>query len=431
MRHDAAAPDIVGYSERARGVVERPHCLRGRKTNAGKTTQARPNAGWTVSERRIVPIGNTPRDYAWGQVGGISRALGWPDSDRHEAELWLGAHPLSPSHCRGDAPPWPDLQAREVAGLPRLPYLMKLLAAQTPLSLQAHPSAGQAAAGFAREEAAGLPLSHPTRNYKDPYAKPELIVAVHDGFEALCGFRPRSETLALIDDLAAIDPAPCLRTWARQVETGEDLRAAVRWLLSGDAEVTDLLEVICAVAHAEPERFELIGRLAREFPGDPGIAVAQMANHVQLDAREALWLPAGNIHAYLSGLGVELMGPSDNVLRGGLTPKHVDGEELQTVLDFEPGLPPWLYPERLADHVMRYRPSSLASGQDVAFELLRITGNATVSTHNATALVLEGGFDVATGQSSAHLAYGEAAFIEGDGEVHLGGQGLVFIASGL
>lgn len=384
-----------------------------------------------MSQRRIVTIGNTPRDYAWGQVGGISRTLGWPESERPEAELWLGAHPISPSRCLGDDPPWQDLHARERDGAPSLPYLMKLLAAQSPLSLQAHPSTDQAAAGFAREEAAGLPLDHAERNYKDPHAKPELIVAVHDGFEALCGFRPRSETLALIDDLSAIRPAPQLRTWAKHVETGDDLRSAVHWLLSGDPEVTRLIEVICAVAHAEPERFELIGRLAREFPGDPGIAVAQMANHVRLDAREALWLPAGNIHAYLSGLGVELMGPSDNVLRGGLTPKHIDGEELQVVLDFEPGLPPWLYPERPAEHVMSYRPSMLPTGRDVAFELLRITGNATVHTRDATALVIEGGFEIATGSQSAHLGYGQAAFLEGDGETTVTGQGLVFIASGL
>ena len=156
---------------------------------------------------RPVPITNTPRDYAWGMPDGVSRALGWRPSGGPEAELWLGAHPLSPSRAAGDAP-WRDLAEWERdAGTP-LPFLMKVLSAASNLSLQAHPTTAQAREGFAREEAAGVPLEAAERNYKDPHAKPEIIVAIDDGFEALCGFRPAGETAAAIDRLG-IGPHSC------------------------------------------------------------------------------------------------------------------------------------------------------------------------------------------------------------------------------
>ncbi|MCW5954550.1 MAG: mannose-6-phosphate isomerase, class I, partial [Propionibacteriaceae bacterium] len=291
-------------------------------------------------------ITNTPRNYAWGAKGRISRFLGRPASDEPEAELWFGSHPASPSRAaEPGSTSWHDLGEWERRSGEKLPFLLKLLAADSPLSLQAHPNAAQARAGYERENSLNLPLGHPSRNYKDPHAKPELIVAVEDGFEALCGFR---EPTAILDDLDALAAAGLGGSAAhlRAHLTGSDpLRAAITWALSGSSEAGELVDSLTALVNGAASRWELLSRVAHAYPGDAGLLVALAMNHVVLKAGEALWLPAGNIHAYLRGIGVELMGPSDNVLRGGLTPKHVDVAELTRVLDFSPTSPPRLAAE--------------------------------------------------------------------------------------
>ncbi|WP_417563881.1 mannose-6-phosphate isomerase, class I [Microbacterium sp.] len=379
----------------------------------------------------LIPLTNAPRDYAWGTVDGIADALGWSATGGPEAELWLGAHPLSPS--RPVTPqPWGDLHEWEAQTGTALPYLLKVLAASSPLSLQAHPTPDQAAEGYAREEGSGIPLTARERNYKDPNAKPELIVAVDDGFEALCGFRPAGETVALIDALTAHadgDEREALGAW-RVKAAG--VRDAFAWLLSDDAAVAGAVAAASRIAQAHPRRFELIDRLAREYPGDPGILVAQMLNHVTLASGQSLWLPAGNIHAYLRGTGIELMGPSDNVLRGGLTPKHVDRDELAKVLDFTPGPASWLTPVEVGENVVAYRPSSLPSGEGVDFELLLITGDATVRTESAAiAVAVEGAFTLAVAGADAPAARGDIVFVDEPAEVRATGSGRLFIATGV
>ncbi|MEQ6896652.1 mannose-6-phosphate isomerase, class I [Microbacterium sp. KR10-403] len=381
----------------------------------------------------LIPLTNTPRDYAWGTIDGVARTLGWAPTGGPEAELWLGAHPLSPSEpaASAEATGWHDLAAWEQRSGAALPYLLKLLSAASPLSLQAHPTPSQAAEGFAREEAAGIPLTARERNYKDPNAKPELIVAVDDGFEALCGFRPIDDTLALIDALAQAsdDPAP-LQVWRDAAAAG--VRDGFVWLLSGAPEVDAAVVAATATAAAHPDDFELIARLAGEYPGDPGILVAQTLNHVTLAAGESLWLPAGNIHAYLRGTGVELMGPSDNVLRGGLTPKHVDRDELQKVLDFTPGPASHLKPVAVSENVVSYRPASVPSGAGVDFELLLVTGDAAVTTGSAAiALAVEGTFTLSTDGADAAAARGAIVFVDAPAAVRVTGAGRLFIATGV
>jgi mannose-6-phosphate isomerase len=372
----------------------------------------------------LIPLTNTPRDYAWGTIDGVARTLGWAATGGPEAELWLGSHPLSPSRALAPGA-WSDLAEWEQQSGAPLPYLLKLLSAASPLSLQAHPTPEQAVAGFAHEEAAGIPLVARERNYKDPHAKPELIVAVDDGFEALCGFRPIAQTIALIDELAAVsDDAAPLQAWRDAAADG--VRTGFGWLLSGAPEVDVAVAAATAVAHAHPRRFELIDRLSREYPADPGILVAQMLNHVTLAAGDALWLPAGNIHAYLRGTGVELMGPSDNVLRGGLTPKHVDRDELQKVLDFTPGAASHLVPQPVGPGVVAYRPDG------VGFELLLVTGDATLTTGSAAiALAVEGSFTLATGGADAAADRGAIVFVDAPAEVRVTGAGRLFIATGV
>src|SRR6478735_6036877 len=201
----------------------------------------------------FVRIGNTPRDYAWGSTTAIAGLLGTEPSGGPEAELWLGAHPGSPARVLDPAlaDGAADLAAWERTS--DLPYLLKVLAAAGPLSLQAHPSPEQARAGFERENAAGLAADAPERNYKDPFHKPELIFALSDPFEALCGFRDPEESRAAFERLAAAAGGPegeRIRAFAATLggEPGDVLRRATEWLLGGSAEVASLVGAVVAAA---------------------------------------------------------------------------------------------------------------------------------------------------------------------------------------
>lgn len=285
------------------------------------------------------------RDYAWGSRTAIAELQGRPvPSDGPEAELWLGAHPGAPATVDRDGTPvsLTDLLLAEPAHWlgerlvgrfgTRLPFLLKVLAADAPLSLQAHPDAEQARVGHAAD--AGRV------NYVDPYHKPELLVALSP-FEALCGFRDPAESAAVI----AAFGVPALEPVVAALRTGPaGLREAVRLLLSWpEAERAGLVAEVLAAEVAGPDAVLARG-LAVDYPADPGVVVALLLHHVRLAPGEAIWMPAGNLHAYLRGTGVEIMAASDNVLRGGLTPKRVDVGELLRVLRFEvlddPVVPP-------------------------------------------------------------------------------------------
>src|SRR4051794_40514869 len=303
------------------------------------------------------PLTSAVRDYPWGSHTVIPELLGEPvPSERPQAELWMGAHPDDPSRLpdgRGlDAAIAADPQRMlgdavvERFG-PRLPFLMKVLAADRPLSLQAHPTAAQAEAGYAAEEAAGVPKDDPTRTFKDPFHKPELLLAL-TSFEALCGFRPVEESLHCLAKLQLPEVKPTIAALARG-----GLRAAIPQLLALPADRrTELVEAVAAkaasfVAAHDPEfinTYRWAASLAETYPADPGVVISLMCNHLKLAPGEAVFLPAGNLHAYLSGAGVEVMASSDNVLRGGLTVKHVDLAALIEVLDFTDGRVPVIHP---------------------------------------------------------------------------------------
>jgi mannose-6-phosphate isomerase len=284
------------------------------------------------------PMENAIQPYAWGSRTALADLRGEPASERPEAELWMGAHPIAPSRVNGES-----LLARierepektlgrpvlEAFG-PRLPFLFKVLAAERPLSLQAHPTAEQARAGFAREEAAGIPRHAPNRNYKDASHKPELVCALTP-FDALCGFRPVEESRAIFEAIGGPALAPFRAILGRGA-----LREAFAWLVElaePSAVIAETLEGCSRVAGFEGSR-SWAARLAELHPHDVGVVSSLLLHHVRLEPGEALHLPAGNLHAYLHGVGIEIMASSDNVLRGGLTEKHVDVPELLSVLDF-------------------------------------------------------------------------------------------------
>ncbi|MHA7144035.1 mannose-6-phosphate isomerase, class I [Arthrobacter sp. TmT3-37] len=329
---------------------------------------------------------NTLRPYAWGSERAIADLLGREPSGGPEAELWVGAHPDSPSQVvqpDGGRTSLHDLIADDPDRLlgeavaarfdGRLPFLLKVLAAGSALSLQVHPSLAQAAAGYDAEEAAGVPQDAPHRNYRDRNHKPELIFAL-TSFDALCGFRPLPEAVGIFTFLAAaVGPGSAaqdlLDTVAAQLAagSGEALRTAFTLLLEAPQEVVaDVEAAVADRASGGPagadgaDGFDgdiaTVRELSAQYPGDPGVLVALLLNRVVLRPGEALYLPAGNIHAYLGGLGIEVMASSDNVLRGGLTPKHVDAAELLSTVVFEPLAPPSLSPEySLLDQEL-YRP---------------------------------------------------------------------------
>jgi mannose-6-phosphate isomerase len=289
--------------------------------------------------------------YAWGSFTAISDLLGVEHPDHPEAELWIGAHPNAPSLVRVGAHalgldqliasnPSDALgsQCRAAFG-ETLPFLLKVLAADAPLSLQAHPSREQAKRGFDNEEALGVAMSDPTRVFKDGNHKPELICALTD-FEALCGFRPADQTALLFEKLGT-PKALGVAARMRADHPAMALRAVVGELLTTDRVDADawLEEIIGAcrtLAGSFQDETRLAVQLAEAYPGDVGAIVSLLLNRVVLRKGEALVLPAGNMHAYIRGVGVELMANSDNVLRGGLTPKHVDVAGLMEVLDWNP-----------------------------------------------------------------------------------------------
>jgi mannose-6-phosphate isomerase len=300
----------------------------------------------------VHPLTGVIRPYAWGSRTSIAELQGRPSpSEQPEAELWLGAHPGDPSTVDGTS--LAELIAGDPEGQlgvavaeefgPRLPYLMKVLAAAAPLSLQAHPDLAYAKEAYAAQQAD----PDAPRNYTDANHKPEMLVALTP-FEALCGFRDPSDaadTLAALG-IARLEPV----ITALRIGT-EGLAEAVRTLLTWPSDDREALIEETVTAGTSP----LASSLAAHYPGDPGVLVALLLNHVRLEPGQAIWMPAGNLHAYLNGTGVEIMAASDNVLRGGLTPKRVDVDELLKVLRFEVLADPILAATRVAPGVVTWK----------------------------------------------------------------------------
>jgi mannose-6-phosphate isomerase len=225
---------------------------------------------------------------------------------------------------------------------PKLPFLLKVLAAAEPLSLQAHPSIAQAERGFDADEAAGIPLSAPHRNYKDRNHKPELLCALSE-FWALRGFREVPASIELLTELNVSGLEPTLAALRADPSATGISRVFSRLMQSPAEDKKALSEAVAAACRARADSSPRFAdelrwgvRIADLYPGDIGLVVALLLNLVRLAPGDAIYLPAGNLHAYLDGTGVELMASSDNVLRGGLTPKHVNVPELLAILDFRP-----------------------------------------------------------------------------------------------
>ena len=380
--------------------------------------------------------------YAWGTTDAIANLLGREPDGTPVAEYWLGAHPQGAARA-GDTtldklvqqdPAVLGPRVREAFG-DELPFLMKVLSARHALSIQAHPSREQAAEGFARENEAGIPLDAAERVYSDPWPKPEILIAL-DLFETLTGFRDPLETAALLSALGVAGELGSLVKPLTERKGAAALAQVFLEVLSLDGERARITDVVSAAAmrhSAEPGPVGDFARTAVEldsvFPGDRGILAALLMNRVILHPGEALYVPAGQMHAHLRGTGIEVMANSDNVIRGGLTPKHVDVRELVAVVDFEPRVPEVLQPAKARQGVERYATPC------PEFDGWRLRGAAdpVVLPGEGSArilMVVEGTATLQAGGSSRRLRRGEAAFLAADETgVTLIGDSLAFLSA--
>lgn len=399
-------------------------------------------------------LANIVQRYDWGSTTALPALLGIPQDGRPYAEMWFGAHPSAPSQVidpgavasatAPDDPHVPRSLATAIAAASgellgpavaarfdgRLPYLLKLLAAGRPLSLQVHPTAEQARAGFARERVDGVP-SEPT--YADASHKPELLVALSD-VEALAGFRVPGEAADLLSgsgvpelDRIAGDlrgPGPADRL----------VRDAFRALLALPGPAVEQASGTLAERSEGPEAIHrIVSRLLECFPGDVGVLAAMLLNPVALAPGQALFVGAGTVHCYVAGLGLEIMAASDNVLRAGLTTKHVDLPELMSIVDFTPARAFVIDPESTPVRGLVERRYPCAAAE---FELsvVEVDGEAPATARLTggprTVVCLAGIVRVGTSRAWTGLAGGESVFVgDAEGPVELAGSGTVAIAS--
>ena len=368
------------------------------------TRALRHNAG---VDNGLSRLDGVPRAYAWGSPTAIPELLGEPPTGEPVAELWFDR---------------------------RLPFLLKLLAADRALSIQVHPNRAQAEAGFAGEERRGIPLDAPERNYRDVNHKPELLCAVTP-FEALCGFRPAADTVRLLADLDVPELDPL---GAALAGTGGLKAAFTAVLATPDAERASLIAAtvegcrrLATGAGEWRGAAESVLWSAADFPGDLGAVVALLLNPVHLDPGEAIYLDAGNVHAYLRGTGVEIMANSDNVLRSGLTPKHVDVPELLRIADFT-GLTEPRCRWREEDGAIRV---FLTPAQDFELAVVTLDGAGGTAgpwlTRPADQILLctAGSVTVTGSDGEMVLDPGRAVFVPAGLPVRCAGTGTVFRAT--
>ncbi|WLW54562.1 mannose-6-phosphate isomerase, class I [Streptomyces sp. YU58] len=373
-------------------------------------------------------LDNTIRPYAWGSTTAIPQLLGVEPTGEPQAEMWMGAHPGAPSRTeRGtlveviEAAPERELGEKAVARFgPRLPFLLKILAAGAPLSLQVHPDLEQAKAGYEDEERRHIPVDAGHRNYKDANHKPELICALTE-FDGLCGFRAPADAARLLAGLDVDSLKPYVDLLHARPEDAA-LREVLTAVLTADPdEMSHTVTAAAAACARLGGDYAPYADIAHHYPGDPGVIAAMLLNHVRLQPGEALFLGAGIPHAYLSGLGVEIMANSDNVLRCGLTPKHVDVPELLRIVRFEAADPGVLRPEASPDGeevyetpIDEFRLSRYVLPEGtVAHDLTRATPQILLCTAGS---VRTGEHELSPGQS-VFVPAGEKAEVTGAGTV--------------
>ncbi len=394
-----------------------------------------------LEEHTMLELLGVRQSYPWGTKDVIANLL-HQEADGHPwAEQWYGAHPL------GDSPTLtgetlsehlsqhPDDLGQAVLETfgKRLPFLVKILSAASPLSLQAHPSREQAREGHARESLLGVPLTASERSFKDDWPKPETIIALTN-FEALVGFRDPHETARLFDGLGVGEELASVIGPLRDREGMPALQEVVLDVLSLGERRHLVDEVLsAAVRHLDaPGELGLFARTAVEldehFPSDPSILAALLLNRFSLEPGQALALPAGVIHSYLRGTGIEVMANSDNVLRCGLTSKHIDVDALLHVVSFAP----------TDDQVLTASGSDGTYVYPTSFEefelwLLQPTDDSTLQVPRGDTgricLAVSGSFEMRGDGDAMRIGPGQAVFVAAGEAVAASGSGQLFVAA--
>jgi mannose-6-phosphate isomerase len=369
-------------------------------------------------------ISGATKNYDWGSKELVPDLFGMAESSEPIAEIWFGTHPLGESKCLAE-----NQSLSESFGK-RLRFLVKFLSAERALSIQVHPNSDQAKAGFDLEQARAIPIGDPKRNYKDSSHKPEALIAL-TGFRALCGFRPRTELVTVFTEFGKSEPE--FATLAKKLLADESLEKIFQSLIENSELAKRFLSTVES-SQSNPvaaKARELVATLLRQFPDDTGALVALMLNEVYLEPGEAIYLPAGNVHAYLSGLGLEVMAASDNVVRAGLTSKHVDVAEVLEIADFSELLEPRLRPKKLAEGLIEY-PVDCSEFRIYRAEVSGKNLLADLDLPSSAMVVCTSG-EVAVSTSLDErevLTKSEVVLASGAKKLSLSGSGTVFIVLG-
>jgi mannose-6-phosphate isomerase len=372
----------------------------------------------------LVRISGEVKNFSWGSKHLIQDQLGLGPTNQQVAEVWFG------THDGGQSKLLPSGQNLSEAVGSKLSFLVKFLAADSPLSIQVHPNALQAKAGFAKENAAGIDLADPKRNYKDDSHKPEILIAL-SAFKALCGFRPRAEILEIF--LAFSESEARFGELAALLATDASLEEIFSELLEDSALAGRFASSVAGLdidSISEQARLLVVDLLGK-YPGETGALVSLLLNFIQLAPGEAIYLPAGNLHAYLSGLGLEVMAASDNVIRGGLTSKHIDKAELRNITDFSELAEPKVSPKKLAEGLVEY-PVSASEFRVYRAQISGANLLADIDLPAAAVIVCVSG-EIAVGTSLEErevLKKGEVVFVSEAKKFSLSGSGEVFVVLG-
>jgi len=365
------------------------------------------------------------KDFAWGSIGAISAFRGRANSRALEAEQWFGGHPRGNTrivHGGREA----EFRAWLAEEGIDFPLLVKLLAASKPLSIQVHPNGTQAREGFVAEEQRNPSQISVPRNYSDASAKPELIICLSASFTALVGF---VTTEMLAQRVSRWEEAGLNSSALRMVKSllDQPLRERVEWVLSGDSDVVQCVAEVSAwslrgldasISGEVLLEHRVMSALAAAHPGDAGILFGLLMHHVSLAQGEALFVDSGVVHAYLQGVGLEVMLPSDNVVRAGLTSKHIDRDEFFSLASLEPiSSPPFVAPQDTGH-------SLLYAGFPAGFRVHKMTRGGHISLGGSFAIVLSDGArgKVSGEKSSLDLTPGQVFFATAS-EAELGFEG--------
>jgi len=398
----------------------------------------------------VYKLKNTIKNYDWGSADWIPELLRQKNISRiPQAELWMGVNPSAPSRAElpdGESGPLlSELIGREKENFlggeiaqkyGTLPFLFKILAAEKPLSIQAHPNSRQAHDGFEKENLKGIPLDAPNRNYKDPSDKPEIICALSH-FGALCGFRDAREICFLLEILSMESGGILKQGFERLIlalkrQDGNPLKDFLSALFSMNSE---WLGILCPFLKEQQEQFErdfqeyknvwaLCVYLSEFFPNDHGILAPLYLNIVELAPGEAMYIPAGILHSYIKGLGIELMTDSDNVLRGGLSSKHIDRSELLSVLEFSQFKPEII---KLPDPVP-FRFMYPAPSRNFSLSLMHSSGTAVPYNEKSPSILIVTAGCLIINQTII-LETGESAFIPPLKSLEFSGTFTAYLAS--